>query len=57
MACDLMREVVKAGPCRAGIASAADLGYGAAMRPFATIMRTIKTTSLAGLGVVRAYAA
>jgi hypothetical protein len=57
MACSPMREVVKAGPWRTGIASAADLGYGAAMRPFAIIKRTIKTTSLAGLGVVRAYAA
>jgi hypothetical protein len=30
---------------------------GTAMRPVATIMRTIKTTSLAGLGGSRIYAA
>jgi hypothetical protein len=57
MACDLMRELVKPPPGRAGFAPGEDLGYGAPMRPFAILKRTIKTTSLAGLGGTRAYAA
>jgi hypothetical protein len=46
-----------AKPRRRWIARRPDLGYGARMRPFANLMRTIKTTSLAGLGGSRTYAA